>query len=220
MTDFKKDVAQMQSLVNSAFISTGALAALTDGSSTSPEKLQKQLETTASELEYAALKLRVLCEKHCPGLGGYGRRPILKAVETSGYAELSEWGWLQITVYTLLPHCRFQPPTWLSDTIGRILDEYEAQGMRLPFFERAMLVIEEQSDIDGRHIFDQDNKGWKAVSNALKGRLFPDDDQYTLDVSLLSVRSNSNLCKITILDREYASDFFSVFTGNLFFGGY
>jgi len=37
-----------------------------------------------------------------------------------------------------------------------------------------MLIIDEHCGIDGRYIFDQDNKGYKAVSNAIKGRLIPD----------------------------------------------
>ncbi len=48
-----------------------------------------------------------------------------------------------------------------------------------------MLIIDEHTAMEGRHIFDQDNKGWKAVSNAIKGRLIPDDDQHTLAVALL-----------------------------------
>ena len=40
------------------------------------------------------------------------------------------------------------------------------------FFERAMLMIDEHTAMEGRHIFDQDNKGWKAVSNAIKGRTY------------------------------------------------
>ena len=69
-------------------------------------------------------------------------------------------------------------PTWLTETLVELLDAYEACGGQLPHFKSALLVIEEYSDVDGRHIFDQDNKGWKAVSNAIKGRVIPDDDQY------------------------------------------
>lgn len=58
------------------------------------------------------------------------------------------------------------------------------------------------------------NKGWKAVSNALKGRLFPDDDQYTLALSLLSTRSTENVCHITLLDLADAADFFAVHSGD------
>ncbi len=55
---------------------------------------------------------------------------------------------------------------------------------------------------------------WKAVSNALKGRLFPDDDQYTLALSLLSTRSTENVCHITLLDLADAADFFAVHSGD------
>ena len=133
------------------------------------------------------------------------------------------YGWLHIVLHTLLPHCRYQTPAWLSDTLRRLLDEYEGCGKKLPLFQRAMLVIDEHSGVNGRHIFDQDNKGWKAVSNALKGRLFPDDDQYTLSVSLLSTKSRENLCHITLLDMADAADFFAVHSGHYaagdFYGG-
>ena len=66
----------------------------------------------------------------------------------------------------------------------------------------------------GRHIFDQDNKGWKAVSNAIKGRIIPDDDQYTLSVALLSTRSRQNVCHITVLDMKDAPNFFSARAGD------
>ena len=85
---------------------------------------------------------------------------------------------------------------------------------KLPYFQRAMLVIDEHSSTEGRHIYDSDNKGWKAVSNALKGRLFPDDDQYTLALSLLSTRSTENVCHITLLDLADAADFFAVHSGD------
>lgn len=54
------------------------------------------------------------------------------------------------------------------------------------------------------------NKGWKAVSNAIKGRLIPDDDQHTLAVTLLSTRTEGEeRCHITLLPIEDAHDFFS-----------
>ena len=136
------------------------------------------------------------------------------------------YGWLHITINTLLPHCRYQSPNWLSDTIRRLLDSYEACGKELPFFERAMLIIDEHTAMEGRHIFDQDNKGWKAVSNAIKGRLIPDDDQHTLAVALLSTAVQSQeCCHITVLPLSDAHDFFSAHSsdyasGNFYFGGW
>ena len=75
MTDLKMDMAKIQTLVGNAFSATGALVALSDGGVMSGPKLQQTLEKTAAEFEKAALELRVLCEKHSPGKGGYGRRP-------------------------------------------------------------------------------------------------------------------------------------------------
>ena len=84
----------------------------------------------------------------------------------------------------------------------------------MPFFNRALLVIDEFTGIQGRHIFDQDNKGYKAVSNAIKGRLIPDDDQHTLAVALLSGRSEADVCHITLLDLADAADFFAFHSGD------
>ena len=49
----------------------------------------------------------------------------------------------------------------------------------------------------------------KTVSNAVKGRLIPDDDQYTLGVCLLSTWSGENACHITLLDASDAGVFFT-----------
>ena len=215
MSDLKQDMTRLQMLIGDAFSKTGALVAYADGGVMSPEKLQKTLEQTADQFEQATLELRRLCEQTTPGAGGYARRPELKplnvvgSVETFGLDSL----WLHIKLNTLLPHCRYQTPGWLTDTIRRLLDGYEAAGNALPRFEHALLVIDEHSDVSGRHIFDQDNKGWKAVSNAIKGRLIPDDDQYTLSVALLSQKSSDNVCHISLLDLRDASDFFAGHSG-------
>ena len=212
MNGLKKDIVRMQDLAGDAFAATGRLAALAD--STSPEKLQKALEEASGTFERSALELRQLCEKHAPGVGGYGKRPVLPRMETAGFVERFGYGWLHIQLNTLLPHCRYQPSEWLSDTIRRLLDEYESGGSELPFFKEAMLVIDEHCAVKGRHIFDQDNKGYKAVSNAIKGRLIPDDDQHTLGLTLLSGRSELDVCHITLLDLSDAADFFAFHSGD------
>ena len=167
--------------------------------------------------------MRKLCEKHCPGAGGYGSFPDLPRMEIAGSVEQFGYGWLHIQLNTLLPHCRYRPSEWLSDTVRRLLDDYEAGGSKLPFFQQALLVIDEHCGVDGRHIFDQDNKGWKAVSNAIKGRLVPDDDQFTLALALIAEKSELNVCHITLLDRSDAADFFAVRSGDYavtdFYGG-
>lgn len=223
MNSLKQDVARIQELTAGAFQQTGGLATMADSGQMDAEKLQRMLEQTQEQFERAALELRRLCEKNSPGAGGYGSRPAAPRMETTGYVEQFGYGWLHIQLNTLLPHCRYQTPEWLSDTIRRLLDGYESGGSVLPHFKEAMLVIDEHCGIDGRHIFDQDNKGWKAISNAIKGRLIPDDDQFTLSLVLLSRKSELNVCHITLLDQADAADFFALHSGdyarNDFYGG-
>lgn len=214
MTDLKRDMSQIQELVGGAFSSTGCLVALAGGGVMSDAKLQQALEKTMGEFEASVLELRTLSERYSPGVGGFGKRPVLPTQSITGHVETLGYNWLHITLNTLLPHCRYQTPAWLTDTIRRLLDGYEARHNTLPYFkEGALLVIDEHCDIDGRQIFDQDNKGWKAVCNALKGRLIPDDDQFTLSVALLSTHSRENTCHITLLDVADASNFFAVRAG-------
>ncbi len=210
MSDLRADLKRLQSLIGDAFSKTGALVALTDAGAPDPDKVQRTLEFTADQFERAALDVRRLCESLSPGTGGYMHRPRLASIQIAGSVEMLEYTWLHIQINTLLPHCRYQTPAWLTDTIHRLLDGYVASGRQLPFYRnRAALVIEEYSDIGNRKIYDQDNKGWKAVSNALKGRLFPDDNQYDLGLVLLSKRSSESVTHITVMDMEDLGQFLS-----------
>lgn len=135
--------------------------------------------------------------------------PALPYMSIAGTVRIIEYNWLHIKLNTLLPHCRFQAPQYLSDTIKRLLDAYTAKGGTIPRFENAMLIIDEHSDIRSRTVYDQDNKNWKAVSNALKGRVFPDDDQFHLGIALVSMQSEKPSCNIFIIDALDAGSFFS-----------
>ena len=159
MNDMKRDMTRIQELVGDAFSQTGSLVALANGGQMNPNKLQKTLEQTMEQFERSSLELRRLCEKYSPGVGGFSRKSVLHAIDVTGRVEEFGYGWLHITLNTLLPHCRYQTPNWLSNTISRLLDGYEACGKELPFYRRALLVIDEHTAIEGRHIFDQDNKG-------------------------------------------------------------
>ena len=212
MNDLKQDMRQIQELVGDAFNRTGGLVALSDGGVMSPEKLQRTLEETMKRFEQSTLELRRMCEQYSPGVGSYGRKPLAAVMAPVGHVDMLYDCWLHIQINTLLPHCRFQTPSWLSDTIRRLLDGYEAQGKSLPHYERAMLVIDERCNIYGRHVFDQDNKGWKAVSNTIKGRLIPDDDQHTLNIALLSQPSAENICHIILMEQRDVGEFFSLYS--------
>ena len=106
---------------------------------------------------------------------------LMKApIAYAGSIGLPEYGWLHIELNNLLPH-----------------------------FEKAFLAIEEWSDIPTRSVYDPDNKGWKAIPNAIKGVLVDDDDQYSLEIALLSKQSAVTACHIYILDADEADVFFS-----------
>lgn len=214
MDALKKDMARIQELVGTAYTKTGALLALGDGGQMSPQTLQRNLETTLLDFEKSTLELRQLCERYSPGVGGYGRRPVLPPLEVAGKVTRLGPDWLRIDLNTLLPHCRYATPLWLTDTIVRLLDDFQSRGNTLPFFHQALLVIDEHGPIQSRHIFDQDNKGWKAVSNAFKGRLIPDDDQFTLGLALVSTPASECRCQITLLGMADAADFFAVRNGD------
>ncbi|MFR1988558.1 MAG: hypothetical protein ACLS3C_00230 [Oscillospiraceae bacterium] len=143
-----------------------------------------------------------------PGVGGYGRRDGLAFQLPSGHIEIAGAGWVHMQIDTLLPHCRYMPATWLTDTVRQLLTAYMRHTNFRLHFKQMLLVIDEHSDVDGRHVFDQDNKGWKAVSNALKGLVIDDDDQYHLSVHMMSSRSAENVCHISLVLPESAEEFF------------
>lgn len=206
----REDMKRVQGLAYEAYLASGRIMALLDGGGPDPMKLARALDQTAALFEGSTVELRNLCEANRPHASSDFHKPEPPAIRLTGRAEVNEYGWLHIELSALLPHCRFQAPAWLTDTIRRLLDEYESRGRTLPRFEKAMLVIDEHCDIGSRQIFDQDNKGWKAIPNALKGRLLADDDQFTLSVALISTRAEEPACHIYLLPAQDAGDFFSL----------
>ena len=207
MMNLKRDMLQIQKLTGSAYRSAEALTTLEENESDSA-KLQHSLEKMLGQFESSVLKLRVLCESHSRTDALPYPKPRGPSLEIAGSIDIIEGRWLHIRLETLLPHCRYQTQVYISDTISRLLNDFENSGQKLPFFRKALLVIDEHSRIGARHVYDQDNKGWKAVSNALKGRVIPDDDQYSLGMALLSVWRPDNVCHITLMDIQDSPDFF------------
>ena len=213
MQTIKEMIQQIQAITFDAYKASGQAATLLNEQGFSPEVLANSLEQTASQMEHGAVELRALCESCLPELLTIGRKPVLPPLDVAGSISVNEFGWLLMELNTLLPHCRFSTPVWLTDTITRLLDQHERRQGKLPMLDRALLVIEEFCDVDSRNVFDQDNKGFKAVSNAIKGRLVEDDDQFTLSVCLLSQRfSGAKSCHIYVLPLSEAGDFFSMRT--------
>ena len=202
----KETIKQIQALTYGAYQASGQAAALIGASR--PQNMAEALEQTAARMEQGTVQLRALCERCLPPAPAVGQKPALSPLDVAGKTEVNEFGWLHIPLNTLLPHCRFAPPLWLTDTISRLLDQHERRHGKLPLLEQALLVIDEYCDVDSRQVYDADNKGWKAVSNAIKGRLVADDDQFSLSLCLLSQRSPEAECHIYVLPMADAGDFF------------
>ncbi|MBQ9719984.1 MAG: hypothetical protein IJV64_04735, partial [Oscillospiraceae bacterium] len=121
MNDLKRDMSLMQTHISSAFALTGRLVAMADGGQSDPQKLQRELEKAMAEFEETTLTLRNLCERNSTGTGGYGRRQTLPRREVMGRVDMLGHRWLHSKLNMLLPHCRYQTPVWLSDTIRLLL---------------------------------------------------------------------------------------------------
>lgn len=208
MNDFKADMTVIQSLAAEAFTQTGALMAYTDMEPAKPGQLAKVLEKTLNSFETAVIEMRNLCEKHYPRHNlTYPKRKTVY-ICNGGDIEVTDKGWVHITINSLLPHSRFLPPAYLSDTIAKLIYNYAGDSKKLPYFEKALLVIEEHCNIKTRWVFDHDNKGYKVISNILKGKLFLDDDQFHMSLLLLSHWAETPLCHVFVLPEDEGSDFF------------
>lgn len=162
--------------------------------------------------EYLTLELRRLYEMM------WYASPVTKKVQANvaryaGRICITEYGWIHVELDNLLPHCQYESSEYLHDTLLRLLREC-AERHELPRYKKTMLIIEERSDITARKVFDNDNKGWKVIPNALKGLVIDDDDQYSLEIALLSSRSDISVCHIFVLDATEADVFFSWRCGN------
>jgi hypothetical protein len=161
-------------------------------------------------LERAVISSRNLLETLSAGVEAPKiKPPTLPTINIAGEISVTEEGWLYIRLNTLLPHCRYKAPAYLGDTLTRLLNSLFARNGKLPFFTSAMMIIDEHCDLKSRRVYDQDNKGYKAVSNALKGRVFPDDDQFTLGLALISTPDENKSCNIYVIDAGDAGSFFS-----------
>jgi len=167
------------------------------------------LDGAAQQFELTAVEVRRLCEKNKIGLRldtlplkAYHNREIF------GEVELTDEGWIHIRLKTLLPSGRgIENSAYISDSITRLLDNFTKRGGELPFFDKAFLAIIERCDFENRKSFDHDNKGFKCVQNALKGRLFADDNQFELSLGLFTEFDPECACHIWCLPENEVVDF-------------
>ena len=180
------------------------------------QKLLAPLESLTNNIENSAVLTRNLLEKargsandcvpHCEEMDTTDTRPL----DIAGNIEIIENEWIHMQLNTLLPHDRFKTPRYLVDTILRLMEELRGRMGRLPFYHNAFLVVDEHCDIASRTVYDNDNKQWRCIPNALKGKVFADDDQFHLGVALLTTEDETPSCHIYIMNAEDTADFFSL----------
>ena len=187
-----------------------ALGYLMSALTISPEKFNTMLDVTIIQFETSTIDMRRLVEstrKHC-------RKPSLKLnslhrKELFGEVEITDNGWLHIRLDTLLPNCKLiEHSGYITDSITRLLNNFSDYGGTIPFFEKAFVAIIERCGLENRKSFDNDNKGFKAVQNALKGRLFADDNQFELSIGLFTELSDEIACHVYVMPENEAADFF------------
>lgn len=171
------------------------------------------LEDSLYSIERAALQLGALLEQERPRPDELFGKTAIKRRDIKGFVEVTELGWVHISLNMLLPHCRFRTPDFLQSVISEMLNGCTKLSGRRPYFDKALLVIDEHCNIKNRQIYDQDNKGFKAIPNAIKGILVPDDDQFTLELALLSTIDDVPSCQIYVLPADEAGEFFSLRSG-------
>lgn len=175
----------------------------------SPEKCNTLLDAAMQQVELCCIDMRVLCEKARPKSAA----PLSEGAKYNhktiyGEVNVLDNGWVDIRMNALLPHCKVLGGTqYVSDTIVRLLEEFQAEGGELPHFEKAYLAIVEHAPQDCSGAFDQDNKGYKGVINALKGRLFGDDNQFELALGLFTFVDDDPHCHIYVTPYDEAGDF-------------
>lgn len=182
-----------------------AISKVSMSDSISEQVLDKRLGDVTDTVEAACVTVRCVIEKYRimkPVNENYKKEKIIPDV--TGSIEVTANGWVHIKLNTLLPNCRFKTNSYIQDTLTRLLEECNKP---LPMFDRAFLAIVEYCDYDNREVFDQDNKSWKMIPNAIKGRVVKDDEQFRLDIGLFSKISEIPACHIYVIPHQQLSDF-------------
>ena len=87
----------------------------------------RKLEELTVKYESGVVELRNYCERKYRAATSEDGKPLLIPFAVKGRVEVNEYGWLHIKLDALLPHCRYATPTYLSNTITRLLNDYEGR---------------------------------------------------------------------------------------------
>ena len=156
---------------------------------------------TADETLCAA-ETAVLTARRCfggmleKGRQGKPLRLVPRSAEVSGSVKVTREGWTVIRLDTLLQNARRRTTGYIENSILELLKQWRGSGGVLPWYRHAFVAITEHTDRKGGNVYDPDNREWKAVTNALKGVLFEDDDQLNVSLILDTVPDGKSLSAV------------------------
>lgn len=143
------------------------------------------------------------------GRQGKPLRLVPRSAEIAGSVKVTREGWTVIRLDTLLQNSRRRTTGYIENSILALLKQWRGSGGVLPWYRRAFVVIAEHTDRKGGNVYDPDNREWKAVTNALKGVLFEDDDQLTVSLILDTVPDGKCFTEVTVVPYHEAPAFLS-----------
>ena len=202
MEQYKNRLTDLQTDIIKA---TQCISKMLMSNSRSPNVISRQMDDYLCELENLCVKSRATVEKYRPFCEPRSVNEVNTNIQNiCGGAEVTDKGWLHITLNTLLPNCKYRVSGYIGDTISRLLSSC---GYELPYFEKAFMAIIEYCNYDNHNALDNDNKGWKMIPNALKGRVIEDDTQFNLSIGLFTKVSENIHCEIYVMAPEDAAEF-------------
>lgn len=202
METFKKTLSDLQGDTVKVM---QCLSRLLMSNSQSANVIGRQMDEYLCELENLCVRSRTVIEKYRPFSAMKSVNEVNDNIgNICGNVEVTENGWLHITLNTLLPNCKYRISSYISDTISRLISSC---GYELPYFEKAFMAIVEYCNYENHNALDNDNKGWKMIPNALKGSVIDDDSQFVLSVGLFAKMSENIRCEIYVMLPEDGSLF-------------
>ena len=170
------------------------LSKLIMSNSESPTVIGHGIDEYMTRLEELCIRSRNSLEKYRKCSVAFPSSPgKCHSDSIRGSIEVLGEGWLHITLNALLPNSRRESGGYIGDTVSRLIQGY---GGELPYFDNAFMAIVEHCNYENHNALDNDNKAWKAIPNALKGRVIEDDTQFRLSVGLFSKLSDDMRCDI------------------------
>ena len=143
------------------------------------------------------------------GRQGKPLRLVPRSAEVTGSMKVTHEGWTVIRLDTLLQNARRRTTGYIENTILELLKQWRGSGGVLPWYRHAFVVITEHTDRKSGNVYDPDNREWKAVTNALKGVLFEDDDQFNVSLILDTVPDGRGYTEIAVLPYHEATAYLS-----------